>query len=119
MFPIVALIVVLPQTSSPARSPARSPSSVPPCAEAVLEDLALSASGLTEPARRDAGGPMEAAHEVRQVGEADVEGDVGDGSGAVREPARGVAQPCRDQVLVGRHAQRAAEEPEEVKRAEA
>ena len=50
--------------------------------EAILENLAIVRVGrprsLAEAARRDAGGAMKGAHEVRQVGEADIECDIAD-----------------------------------------
>ena len=46
--------------------------------EAILENLAIASRRLTKSARRDAGGTVEGAHEVRQIGEADVERDIGD-----------------------------------------
>ena len=41
-----------------------------------MENLAVAARGLAEAARRDAGGAVEGAHEVGEVAEAGVEGDV-------------------------------------------
>ena len=45
--------------------------------QAILEDLAIAPGGAAEPPGRGAGGPVEGALEVREVGEADVERDVG------------------------------------------
>ena len=69
-------------------------------------------------AGRDSRRPMEAAHEIGEVAEADVIGDVGDGARHLRQQARRPPQPRADKILVRRHPQHAREEPQEMKRAE-
>ena len=61
---------------------------------------------------------MEGAHEVREVAEPDVEGDVGDRARVLGQQARRVAQAGAHQILVRRHAEHLREEPQEVERAE-
>src|SRR5882762_4313800 len=87
--------------------------------QAILEDLAVALRGAPEAARRDTGRPVERAHEVRQVAEADREGDVGDRARVVREQARRVAQAGANEILVRSHSQDPGEKPQEVERAEA
>ena len=75
--------------------------------QAILENLAIvwvaGARGLTEAAGRHAGGTMEGAHEVRQVGKADIECDIADWPIVGGQRACGAAQPGAQQVLVRRH----------------
>ena len=61
---------------------------------------------------------MERADEVRQVAEPDLVRDVGDLPRVLREQARRAPQPRPDHVLLGRHAEHAGEQPQEVKLAE-
>src|SRR3984893_17602150 len=73
--------------------------------QAFLENLAHPPRGLAEPARRDARGAVEGAHEVGEIAEADVIGDIGDGPLVVGQEARRGAEPRADQILVRGHAQ--------------
>src|SRR5688572_7799953 len=88
-------------------------------AEAVLENLAVAARGTPERAGRDARGATEAAHEVGEVGETDVERDVGDGPVIVGQQPRGMAQAAAHEVLVRRDAEHGGEEAQVVPGAEA
>ena len=83
-----------------------------------LENLAVSPGRPAEAAGRDAGRAMEGAHEVGEVAEADVVGDVGDRATVVGQQAGGAAQAGADEVLVRRHAEDSAEQPQEVEGAE-
>src|SRR5688572_14190972 len=83
----------------------------------ILEDLAVTVRGLPEAPRRHPGGASEGANEVRQIGEADVEGDLADRAISVGEEPGGAAQPGPDQVLVRGHADHPREQAKEVKRA--
>src|SRR5262249_62013330 len=65
---------------------------------------AVSMSLLAETARRHAGGAMERPHEIRQIAEPDVVGDVGDGLIAAGQEARRAAQARPEQVLMRRDA---------------
>src|SRR4051794_36865544 len=85
----------------------------------VLEDLALAARSLSELTRRNSGRPMERSNEVREIVEPHVERHVGDRGGALSQQPRRPPQPGPDQVLVGRHAERPRERPQEVVRAQA
>src|SRR5882724_11432442 len=100
------------------RPPFRWRSSCNGGAEALLENLAISFRRPAKPARRDSGSAMKGAHEVGEIAEPDVEGDVGDRAGALRQKARRAAQPRAHQVLVRRHAEDLCEEPQEMKRPE-
>jgi hypothetical protein len=62
---------------------------------------------------------VEGAHEVREVAEANVEGDLGDAAVRAAEQARGATQPRAHQVLVWRHPEDFREEPQEVEGAQA
>ena len=90
--------------------------------EAILENLAIvriaGARGLPEAARRDTGRAMEGAHEVRQVGKADIECDIADRPIVSGKRACGAAQPRAQQVLMRRHADDAGKQPQEMKRAQ-
>src|SRR5436309_2368018 len=77
---------------------------------AFLENLAVAARELAESPRRHAGGAAEAAHEVRQVGETDIERDVGDRALFIGEQASRVAQAASHDELVGRDAKRRRED---------
>ena len=87
--------------------------------EAILENLAIvriaGARGLPEAARRDTGRAMEGAHEVRQVGKADIECDIADRPIVGRESAGGAAQARTQQVLMRRHADDARKQSQEMK----
>src|ERR1022692_4151663 len=67
---------------------------------AFLENLAQSPRGLTEPARREAGGAMKGADEVGEIAEPDIVGNIGDGEVLVSQQLRRAAQPRAHQVLV-------------------
>ena len=87
--------------------------------ESLLENLAIvrvaGAGGLTEAARRDAGGTVEGAHEVRQIAKADIECDIADRPIVGGQRACGAAQPRAQQVLMRRHADDAGKQPQEMK----
>ena len=83
-----------------------------------MEDLALAARGVPEAARRDAGGAVEGADEVREVAEADVVGDVGDRALVVGQEPRGAAQPRRTRYWCGVTPSAAREEAQEVEGAQ-
>src|SRR5262245_11684730 len=87
-------------------------------AEPILENLAITPSQAAEPSGRDSGGAVERAHEVREVTESDVEGDVRDRAFVAGQEARRAAEPAADQVLVRCHAEDTGEDPQEVKWAE-
>jgi hypothetical protein len=101
-----------------------SPLTVPPpvslerAREPILENLALAPGGLAKAPGRHAAGPMEGPREIGEVGEPDLEGDVGDRPPIVGEEALGVAQTAADDVLVRGHAEHAGEDAQEVERAE-
>ena len=78
-----------------------------------MENIAIAACRLAEPARGNTGGAMERAHEVRQVAEADVERDVADRARFIGEESRRASQPRADQVLVWRHAEHGREDAQE------
>src|SRR5688572_29864855 len=86
--------------------------------EPFLENLAVAARSLAKDARRYAGRAVKAAHEVRQVGKADIEGDLGDRLLCVGEQPRRMAQPRAHQILVRRDVEHAGKEPQEMKRAQ-
>src|SRR5262245_51357121 len=92
------LMVCPPAEIAARRLAAGSPPRVPAAREPFLEDLALAAGSLPEAAWGHAGGAVERADEVRQVGEAGVERDVGDRGRALGEPSRGPAEARCDQV---------------------
>src|SRR5215472_16920751 len=83
--------------------------------ESILENLALPACRLPELPRRDSRGAAECADEVREVAEADLEGDVRDGTGVIREQPRGIAESGAHEVLMGRDARYARERAQEMK----
>src|SRR5512138_2109999 len=87
--------------------------------EARLEDLALLAGKSPEAPGGHAGSPAEGPHEVRQISEPDLEGHVGHRASGVGEQPRGMAEACREEVLVRRHSEHPGEDPQEVKRAQA
>src|SRR5262245_34246039 len=70
----------------------------------ILENLAVALGGFAKAARRDAGGAMEGADEVREIVEAGVHRDVGDRAVALGQQARGAAQTGANQVLMRRDA---------------
>src|SRR4029078_538139 len=88
--------------------------------ETILENLAIvrvaGARSLTEAARRDAGGAMEGAYKVRQVGKADIECDIADWPIVASQRACGATQPRSQQILMRRHAENAGEQSQEMKR---
>ena len=83
-----------------------------------LENLAVAPRGLAEFQRRGAGGAAKRAHEIGQVGEADIIGDIGDRAVVVGQPPRRMAQPRADQILVRGDAERLREQPQEVEGAD-
>ena len=87
--------------------------------EPVLENLAIAAGSRSEAARGDAGGAMEGAHEVREVGEARGVGHVGDRAVVLAEEPGGAAQAGADQVLMRGHAEDLAEGAQEMEGREA
>src|SRR5437763_15128332 len=86
--------------------------------DAILENLAIPRRRPAELPGRDAGGAVEGADEVREIAEADLERDVGDLPLLVAEQPGRAPQPAADEILVRRHAEHAAEQPQEVVRAE-
>ena len=88
--------------------------------EAILENLAIvracCASGLPEAARRDAGGAMKGAHEVRQVRESDVECDIDDRAVVLGQRPGGAPQPGPQQVLMRGDSDDVREQAQEVVR---
>jgi hypothetical protein len=84
-----------------------------------LEDFAVSSRGLAEATRRYPGRSLEHSDEVREIAEADLEGDVSDGPGFVRKQAGGVAETGADKKLVRGHPEYAREEPKKVESGEA
>src|SRR5687767_12968547 len=86
--------------------------------DALLEDLALALRGLAKPPGGHACGTMEGAHEVGQVVEAGIECDVGDGAPVLRQQACGMPQTRTDEILMRRNTEHAAEQPQEVERAQ-
>src|SRR5262245_40425297 len=88
--------------------------------QAILENLAIVRvavpRSLAEAARRDAGGAVEGAHEIRQVAEADIECDIADRPIVGGQRAGGAAQPRTQQVLMRRHADDARKQSQEMKR---
>jgi hypothetical protein len=60
--------------------------------QAILENLAVASRGAAKSARGDPSGAVECADEVREVREADVERDLGDGP---RAPAASSRAACR------------------------
>jgi hypothetical protein len=87
--------------------------------QAILENLAIvrvaGPCDLAEAARRDAGGTVEGAHEIRQIAEADIECDIADRPIVGRESAGGAAQARTQQVLMRRHADDARKQSQEMK----
>src|SRR4029077_7570328 len=83
-----------------------------------LENLAISLRRLTEVSRRNSSGTMKRAHEVGEIGEPDIERDIGDGASVVGQQPRRMAQPGANQILVWCHAENLGEQPQKVKRAE-
>src|SRR4051794_32506146 len=61
---------------------------------------------------------MERPHEIREIGEADIEGDVGHRAIAVGKEPRRAAKARAHQVLMWGHADDLREEPQEVEGAE-
>src|SRR5215510_9255154 len=86
--------------------------------QSFLEDLAIAFCRPTEGSGRHASRAMKSAHEVRQVGKADVERDVGDGPRVIGEQACRSPQPAAHQVLMRGDAEDAGKEPQEMKRAD-
>src|SRR4051812_35889850 len=101
-------------SSSKAREAARPGESLASGGQPFLENLAVAPRSLTEFQRRGAGGAAKRAHEIGQVREADIIGDIGDRAVVVGQPPRGVAQPRAHQILVRRDAERLREQPQEV-----
>src|SRR3982751_4652874 len=69
-----------------------------------LEDLALAARRATEGAGRHAGHAPKGAHEVREVGEAGLERQVGHWDASLGEELRRAREAQAQDVLVRRHA---------------
>src|SRR5207342_537841 len=95
---------------------------VAPPAQAPAEQgdaFAVAARGVAEVAWRHSRHAMEAAREIRQIGEAGVERDGGDRTSVIGEHARGMAQARAQQVLVRRHPDHAREQAQEVPRTQA
>src|ERR1700730_11898036 len=82
--------------------------------KAFLENLAVAARGAAVASGRHAGGPMKAAHEVRQIREPRLERHAGDSVVFVRQQLRGPAQASSNQILVRCDPQRAGEDPQVV-----
>jgi hypothetical protein len=89
----------------------------------ILENLAVvrigRPRGLPEAARRDAGGAMKRAYEIRQVGKADIQCDIADRPIVRRQRPRGAAEPRPHEVLMRRHTDDAGEQAQEMKRTQA
>src|SRR5882724_2009895 len=84
----------------------------------ILENLALSPRGLAEPARRDAGRAAECAHEIGEIAETYIVGDIGDGAVSVGQQARRMLEPRAHQILVRGDAEHIGEQAQEVERAD-
>src|SRR6185312_15263601 len=89
------------------------------CGASLLENLAIPLRQPAKIARRDAGGAMEGAHEIGQVAEAHIVGDIGDRPLVLGQQPRRTPEPRAHQVLVRRHADDAGEKPQEVELAQA
>ncbi len=61
---------------------------------------------------------MEAAHEVGEIAEADVVGDIGDRAPVLSQQMRRVPEPRAQQILVRGDAEHAREQPEKMERAD-
>ena len=81
-----------------------------------LEKIALPTRGLSKLPWRHAGSPMKRAHEVRQVAETRVEGDLGDRPVTVGELPCRTAQARAHEVLMRGHAEDLVEYAQEVER---
>src|SRR5262252_4525146 len=93
-------------------------SSWPAPGEPFLENLAVASGRSPEAARGHSGGAVEGADEVGEIGEPNVEGDVGDGARVVGEQAGRSPQTGAHQVLMRRDAEHGRERSQEVKGAE-
>ena len=87
-------------------------------AEPILENLALAAGCPPEPLGRDPRGAVEGTNEVREIVEADIQSDAGDGARILGQYPGRMAQPGAQQILVGRHAEYAGEQAQKMKHAE-
>src|SRR5262245_43791513 len=83
-------------------------------AEPILENLAVALRGAAKIARRNPGRAAEGADKIRQIREADVERDIGDGTFLFGQQARGATQPDANQILVRSHAQHIAKQAQKV-----
>src|SRR4051794_30630481 len=85
---------------------------------AFLENLAIAAGRFAKGARRYSGRALEAANEIRQIGKANIQSDIGDAHPGLDEQASRVAQARSHQILMRTEAQHARERAQEVERAE-
>ena len=79
-----------------------------------MENLAVASRRLAESARRDPRRAVECAHEVGEVGEPDVQRDIGDRALFVGQKPCGAPQPRANEILVRRHAKRVGKDAQEV-----
>src|SRR5689334_17244981 len=68
--------------------------------------------------RRAADVPVKRAHEIREILEADLIGDLGDRAVGVAQERDGAAQSQADEILMGRHRQLALKHAQEMKGAQ-
>ena len=88
-------------------------------AHQCCDAFAIAARGIPEMPRRNPGDAMEAAHEIRQVGETGLQRNVGYRAFLAGEHARGPAQACAQQILVRRDPDHTREHAQEMPRAQA
>ena len=83
-----------------------------------MENLAVAAGGFAEGAGRNPGRTMETAHEIGEIGEADIERDSRDGTLRIGQKPGCVTQARADKILMRRHAQHIREDAQKMKHAE-
>ena len=82
--------------------------------EPFLDFLAVALRSVPEGAWRQAGGAAEGANEIREIVEAAIERNIGDGAFALGEQPCRALQAAADEILMRRDAERLGERAQEV-----
>src|SRR3954469_7541728 len=104
--------------SAPSHAAARVRQSLGSTREVGLENLAIAAREAPEGAGGNARCAAKGANEIRKIRKPNVQSDVRNGAFWIDEQPRSPAQSRAHQVLMGRYAERAGKQAQEMERAQ-